>query len=156
MNENMCKKEFVKHMSGLSLSDRGVIIRELITHGSSRMFENTIPAVFRKEIAQVTSKFLHKGKLSPKDVWKMWVFVMKPIEDLKNWRVTGDQCYRVKPTGTPWAFQRSQHRRQASKPRRETIRDVNGNAVPRRWIDRFCPHVKTQADWDERSIYRTV
>jgi hypothetical protein len=154
MNINMNKKEFVSHMTRFSLFDRGLIIQELIATSSGRMFELSIPGAFRKEISRLVSKFLHKGRLSPRDVWKLWVFAMKPIDDLKNWRITGDQCYKIKPKGTPWAFQRSQPVRHNKPKRRETIRDVNGDAVPRRWIDRFCPHVKTQQDWDQRSIYR--
>jgi hypothetical protein len=150
----MNKKQFVSHMCKISHLERGLIITELISASSERMFEQSIPGSFRKEISRVISKFLQKGRLSPRDIWKLWVFTMKPVVDLKNWRVTGDQCYRVKPTGTAWAYQRSQPVRQARPRRRETIRDVNGDAVPRRWLDRFCPHIKTQEDWDEHSIYR--
>jgi hypothetical protein len=155
MNQNMNKKTFVKQMAGLGHADRGVVISELISTSSGRMFDNMIPGAFRKEIAKIISKFLHKGKLSPKDAWKLWVFTMKPADDLKNWRVTGDQCYRIKPTGTVWAYQRSKPNCKATPARRQTIRDVNGNAVPRRWLDRFCPQVKTQADWDQRSCFKT-
>lgn len=154
--ENMNKKQFISCMNGCSLVDRGLIIQAMIPLSSERMFALSIPGSFRKEISKLVSKFLQKGKLSPKDIWKLWVFVMKPVDDLKNWRVTGDQCYRVKPKGTPWTFQKSKPVKPAKPKRRATIRDVNGDAVPRRWLDRFCPNVRTQQDWDERSIYNTM
>ena len=151
------KKEFVSYISGLSRSQRSDVIQELLLAIATPLNNLIVPNDLKKEMLFVRNRFQKKNRLQNHDLWKLWVFAMKPAEDLRNWVMTRHQCYRLKPkrmrsdrhynhTGRPRTDQK--------RTRRPSIRDCNGNAVPRRWLDRFAPHIKTQWDWDNNSIYR--
>lgn len=157
MDENISKDKFCKIMDQLSRIDRLKIAHELCVASEPRLRSNLVPGAMLNEIAHVRTRILVKKKASTWSLWKLWVFVMKPEGDLKNWRMTTTQCYRLKPqrAATNYYHQQSlRPRTNQSRTRRETIRDCNGDAVPRRWLDRFAPHIRSQADWDERSIYK--
>lgn len=159
MNENINKKDFVKIMDQMSRNDRLQVAHELCLASEPRLRSNLIPGAMLSEIAHVRTRVLVKRKASTWSLWKLWVFVMKPEGDLKNWRMTTTQCYRLNPKRAANNYYHQQYQRprtEQTRTRRETIRDCNGDAVPRRWLDRFAPHIKTQADWDERSVYRNA
>ena len=152
MDENFNKKSFFKTMSQLNRQERLTIARELCVAGECRLESKLIPGAMISEIVATRTRVLVRKKVSNWCLWKLWVFAMKPEGDLKNWRMTTTQCYRLEPRTVQFSYVRS--RSDQSRNRRSSIRDVNGNAVPRRWLDRFAPHIKTQADWDAGSIYR--
>lgn len=155
MNENISRQEFIKQVSQMTRGQRVEIANELYHLIFPRLRNELIPGEMRKHISDVWNHMRVSNRISNWNLWKLWVFGMKPTGDLKNWRMTGKQCYRLQPritgnrhhvTGRP--------RTDQSRTRRPTIRDCNNDAVPRRWLDRFAPHIKTQADWDANSIYK--
>jgi len=157
MNQDISKKDFCQAMDQLSRPDRLTIARELCVASEPRLSSRLIPGAMISEIVKVRTRILVKKKASTWTLWKLWVFVMKPEGDLRNWRMTTTQCYRLNPHRANSNYRRQQDlrpRTDQSRTRRPTIRDCNGNAVPRRWLDRFAPHIRTQADWDANSIYR--
>ena len=158
MDEKINKESFFKTMSQLNRQERLTIARELCVASEPRLQSQLIPGAMISEIVLTRTRVLVKQKVSNWCLWKLWVFVIKPEGDLKNWRMTTTQCYRLKPKKATSSFhQQYEYYRPASnqtRRRREIIRDVNGNAVPRRWLDKFAPHIKTQQDWDSGSIYR--
>ena len=122
----------------------------------SRLSSPLIPGALISEIIKVRTRILVNKKVSTWSLWKLWVFVMKPEGDLKNWRMSATQCYRLKPqrlsvTGNEY---RTRPRTSQRRRRRPRVYDCNGNVVPRRWLDRFAPHIKTQADWDRNSVIK--
>ena len=139
-------------MDQLSKSDRLTIARELCVASESRLESKLIPGAILSEIAKSRTQVYVKQKASNWCLWKLWVFAMKPEGDLKNWVMTTTQCYRRRPNTSqfPYARPKSDIRQR----RRPTIRDCNGDAIPRRLLDKFWPHIRTQADWDAGSIYR--
>lgn len=152
MDENVNKKTFCQAMDQLSRQERLIIARELCVASESRLMSRLIPGAMISEIVLTRTRVLVKKKASTWTLWKLWVFVMKPEGDLKNWRMTTTQCYRLKPQTVQFKWERSKTIR--TRQRRSTIHDCNGNAVPRRWLDKFAPHIRTQEDWDRGSIYR--
>lgn len=152
MDENISKEQFTKQISSLSRDQRVAIAIELYELIKPRLLDQRIPGSMRSHIAQVWSRVYLKQRISSCKLWQLWVMGMKPVGDLKNWRMTDTQCYRLKPRTTQFPYSRP--RSNQKKKRRKSIRDINGNAVPWRWIDRFAPHIKTQEDWDRHSIYR--
>jgi hypothetical protein len=152
MDASINKKEFCQLMDQLSKSDRLTVARELCVASESRLESKLIPGAMISEIVATRTRVLVKRKVSTWTLWKLWVFVMKPEGDLKNWRMTTNQCYRLQPQTVQFKWARS--RTSQTRQRRSSIHDCNGNAVPRRWLDKFAPHIKTQADWDAGSIYR--
>lgn len=152
MDEQISKKDFCKAMDQLSRPDRLKVANELCVSSESRLKSRLIPSALISEIVKVRTRILVKKKASTWSLWKLWVFVMKPEGDLKNWRMTTNQCYRLNPKTTQFPYTRP--RTTQTRTRRETIRDCNGDAVPRRWLDKFAPHIKTQADWDAGSVYK--
>jgi len=153
MNENVNKKQFVKQIDRVTRPERVIIANELYEVIKPRLVDERIPGYMRSHIAQVWNQVRTKQRISSANMWQLWVMAMKPVGDLKNWRMTGKQCYRLQPKTTQFPYTRP--RTTQTRTRRETIRDCNGDAVPRRWLDKFAPHVKTQADWDANSIYRS-
>jgi len=160
MNKDISKKEFCKAMDVAPRAERMKVANELCVASESRLKSRKIPGAILNEITHVRSRILMKKKASTWNLWKLWVFVIKPEDDLKNWRMTAKQCYRLDPN-KPAYMKYTQHDLMKARPRtnqkrerRPTIRDCNGDAVPRRWLDRFAPHIKTQADWDAGSIYK--
>ena len=147
MDLNIDKKQFCKSIDSLSRVDRLSVALALCEASHTRITNQLIPGALRREIAQVRSRIQLKKRASTWNMWKLWVFVMKPIGDLHNWRMTAKQCYRLQPSSSAGAVSRP--RIDQKRSRRATIRDCNGHAVPRRWLDRFAPHVRTQADWDQ-------
>jgi len=158
MDEKINKKSFFKTMSQLNRQERLTIATELCVASEPRLQSQLIPGAMISEIVLTRTRVLVKQKVSNWCLWKLWVFVMKPEGDLKNWRMTTTQCYRIQPrTATSSFHQQYEYYRPASnqsRRRRAIIRDCNGHAVPRRWLDRFAPHIRTQEDWDRGSIYR--
>lgn len=152
MNENVNKKQFVKQIDQVTRPERVVIASELYEVIKPRLLDERIPGYMRSHIAQVWNRVRTKQRISSANMWQLWVMAMKPVGDLKNWRMTDKQCYRLNPRHNQFPTERPKTTQ--TRTRRETIRDCNGDAVPRRWIDRFAPHIKTQADWDQHSIYR--
>lgn len=159
MNENTNKKDFCRSLDQMSRSERITIAQELCAASAGRLTSRLIPGAIISEIVKVRTRILVKKKASSWSLWKLWVFVIKPEGDLKNWRMTTTQCYRLNPHRANSNYYHQQYlrpRTDQSRTRRPTIRDCNGDAVPRRWLDRFAPHVRTQADWDANSIYRNT
>lgn len=152
MDEKINKKTFFKTMSQLNRQERLTIARELCVASEPRLPSQLIPGAMISEIVNTRTRVLVRQKVSNWSLWKLWVFVMKPEGDLKNWRMTTTQCHRITPRTIQFPYSRP--RGSQSRTRRSTIRDCNGNAIPRRWLDRFAPHIKTQQDWDRGSIYR--
>lgn len=151
------KKEFISHISRFTRQERSQVITELLLACAGPLDREVVPANLKQEITYVRSRFLKKNRLQNHDVWKLWVFAMKPSEDLRNWVMTRHQCYRLKPQTKRSNRHYDYHARPRTdqkRARRPSIRDCNGMAVPRRWLDRFAPHIKTQEDWDNSSIYR--
>lgn len=152
MNEFNSKKQFVGYMSSITRSERITIATELYQVIQPRLMDERIPGSLRAHIAWVWNRIRVKQRASDAYLWKLWVMAMKPEGDLKNWRMPGNQCYRVQPSTEQFPYSRP--RTTVTRTRRPSIRDCNGNAVPRAWIDRFAPHIRTQADWDAGSIYK--
>jgi len=152
MNEFNSKKQFVAHMSSITRSDRITIATELYQLVQPRLMDERIPGSLRSHIAWVWNRIRVKKRATDSALWQLWVMAMKPTGDLKNWRMPGNQCYRVKPSSVQFPYSRP--RTTNTRTRRATIRDCNGDSVSRRWLDRFAPHIRTQADWDSGSIYR--
>ena len=151
------KKEFVSYISSLSRAERSQVIQELLLAVATPLDSLIVPNNLKKEILFVRNRFQKKNRLQNHDLWKLWVFVMKSPGDLRNWVMTRHQCYRLKPKTQRSDRHYNYHTRPRTtqkRSRRPSIRDCNGNAVPRRWLDRFAPHIRTQEDWDASSIYR--
>jgi hypothetical protein len=152
MDTNISKDDFCRTMNSLSRNERLDIANALCVACVPRLGSQLIPGALQSEIIHVRSRVIRKKKCNTLNLWKLWVFAMKPHGDLKNWRMTGTQCYRTSPPGSGKRWSRPLTNQ--TRTRRPTIRDVNGDVVPRRWLDRFAPHVKTQEDWDQNSIYK--
>ena len=159
MDENINKKSFFKTIDQFNRQERLTIAMELCVASEPRLQSRLIPGAMISEIVLTRTRVLVKKKASTWTLWKLWVFVMKPEGDLKNWRMTTTQCYRLKPQRAANNYYHQQYvnsrpRTTQSRERRPTVRDCNGDSVSRRWLDRFAPHIKTQQDWDSHSIYR--
>lgn len=156
MDVNVNKKNFFKSMDQLNRQDRLLVARELCVASEPRLLSRLIPGALISEIVKVRTRILVKRKVSTWSLWKLWVFAMKPEGDLKNWRMTTTQCYRLQPrqlsvTGNEFRTRPRTSQRRSMRPR---IYDCNGHVVPRRWLDRFASHIKTQADWDRNSVIK--
>jgi|LakMenE18May11ns_1017448.scaffolds.fasta_scaffold9930086_5 hypothetical protein len=156
MDININKQNFDRLVDSLTRKERLLIATELCVASDSRLSSPLIPGALISEIVKVRTRILVKRKVSTWSLWKLWVFAMKPEGDLKNWRMTTNQCYRLRPrqrsvTGNLYRTRPRTSQRRSMRPR---IYDCNGNVVPRRWLDRFAPNIKTQADWDLNSVIK--
>lgn len=138
---------FKTYMDQLSNSDRCNIVDELLPMCVRNLSNPTMNrSTFRHIHSAITTYSNRTRKRIPtSDLFKIWLCAMSDIKEINKWQFNGKNIYKpsVKDRGnTP-----SQWRRK--KPRRETIRDCNGDAIPRKWLDRFAPSVKTQEDWQK-------
>ena len=97
MDININKQNFDRLVDSLTRKERLLIATELCVASDSRLSSPLIPGALISEIVKVRTRILVKRKVSTWSLWKLWVFAMKPEGDLKNWRMTTNQCYRLRP-----------------------------------------------------------
>lgn len=144
----MSRKYFFRQVDAWTRPQRLEVALELIRFSWFRAGNLQIPGEIHREISVTRSRILSRQRVSNWDLYKLWIYTQRDPGDLINWSMRTTQCWRREPRTTQ--IRPPSHRRR----RRSTIRDVNGDVVPRAWLDRWCPDIRTQADWDRTSCYR--
>ena len=148
-NQMMSRKYFFRQVDSWTRPQRLEVALELIRFSWFRRGNPQIPGEMHREIAATRSRVLTRQRVSNWDLYKLWIYTQRDLADLVNWQMTTTQCWRRQPHRVQFP-----HRPLKRRQRRPTIRDVNGDVVPRAWLDRWCPDIRTQADWDRTSCYR--
>lgn len=138
------KKEFLKLAKSMSRDQRMNMARELVhfvqekTTGKDSGY---IPYGVKREMRMLISQVMaNKKHFSAKKLFKLYIVGCYPAQEIQHWNIIGSQCWRQKRV--------HKDNSQVGRTRRTTIRGWNGDNISRAWLDKFLPHIKTQADYD--------
>lgn len=138
------KNEFLKLAKAMTRNERMEIARELVQLVQIKItgkHSDLIPYGVKQEMRIIVSQVLaNKKHFSAKKLFKMYVVGCYPVQEIQHWNMTGSQCWRQKRI--------HKDNSQVGRTRRPTIRGWSGDNISRAWLDKFLPHINTQADYD--------
>ena len=88
------KQKFIAQIKDMRKSDKKSICRELIDRCDPK-HTDLIPR-WRREYGYLKGRFVSSGKLSDKQMFKLYLIAYYDNAELDHWQITSSQCFRTK------------------------------------------------------------
>jgi len=142
------KKFILKQLKNTNQKQKNELVCVLLPTALTALHNNSLsynPEI-SKTIGKIKLRAIHGHRLSSKDVFKVLLVSDYPASEVNHWRMSGSSLWRDKTNRVP---------KQITHRRRPSIRGYHGDVIPRTWLDKHLPHVRSQRDYDRHMLEKT-